>query len=174
MVPVSGRGGALMAIGRNAGVMRPVAKPMEPAHVPDRMLAKILLTVAVVVAGTRFVACMPHRPTAYYMIDELFAKGLRAHEDEIMRVHGWVQSGSIERVYGDHGIHRFILQKGGRSLQAQVEGPLPDTFRDQAEVIVAGRLVDRGGWRIEGTAMIAKCPGKYDGVPPRTLELGFQ
>jgi cytochrome c-type biogenesis protein CcmE len=140
---------------------------MEPAHVPDRILVKIMLAVVVVAAGIRFVACTPHRPTAYYMTDELFANGLRAHEDETMRVHGWVQRGSIERPCDDHGIHRFVLQKGGRSLQVQVQvqGSLPDTFRDQAEVIVTGTLVHEDGWRLEGTAMIAKCSDRYNGAP---------
>ena len=35
----------------------------------------------------------------------------------------------------------------------QVSGALPDTFRDQAEVIATGRLVYHDGWMIDGTAV---------------------
>lgn len=139
---------------------------MELVQVPYRTLAKVMLTVAVLAAGSRFVACGPRGAPSYYLADDLIASGLRAHAGEIVRVHGYVETGSIERLYGDDMRHRFMLVWHGVGLQVQANGPLPDMFRDQAEVIVTGQLVDHDGWMIDGTAVIAKCPGHYDGAPP--------
>ena len=140
---------------------------MELAQVSVRMLVKIVLTAVVVTAGGRFLATRPRGAPSYYMVDDLVASGLRAHAGEIVRVHGFVEAGSLERVYGDDLVHRFRILWHGVGLPVQVSGTLPDVFRDQSEVIVTGQLVDRDGWRIDGTAVIERCPGKYDGAPPR-------
>jgi cytochrome c-type biogenesis protein CcmE len=155
---------------------------MELALVPDRRLVKIVLALLVLGAAGRFVACTSRPSPPYYLADELIARGLHAHEGREVRVHGFVATGSIDRVSdrvsggvsGDDAVHRFMLVWHGAGLQVQVRGPLPDMFRDQAEVIVTGRLVDRDGWRIEGTAVIAKCAGKYEGAPPRPREIVFE
>jgi cytochrome c-type biogenesis protein CcmE len=141
---------------------------MELAQVSVRRLVKIVLTLVVVTVWGRFLAEPPPDRSRYYLADDLLASGLRAHDGETVRVHGFVEAGTIERLYGDDLLHRFRLIWHGVGLPVQASGPLPDTFRDQAEVIVAGQLVYRdGGWRIEGTAVMAKCPGKYDGAPAR-------
>jgi cytochrome c-type biogenesis protein CcmE len=160
---------------RNAAAARLVHGPMELAQVSVRRLVKIVLTVVVVTAGVRFLAERPRGGSSYYLADDLIASGLRAHEGEPLRVHGFVEAGTIERMYGDDLLHRFRLIWHGVGLPVRASGPLPDTFRDQAEVIVAGRLVHRDGeWRIEGTAVMAKCPGKYDGAPARPALPTFQ
>lgn len=138
---------------------------MELAQVPDRMFAKIFLTFVVVVAGSRFAARTWHDASTYHLVDDLVAGGLRAHEGEVVRVHGYVVTNSLQRLDGDDALHSFLLVWNGVALRAEVHGLLPDTFRDQAEVIVTGTLVHRDGWRLEGTAVIAKCTGKYEGAP---------
>ena len=161
--------------GRNAVAVRRVLGPMELAQVSVRRLVKIVLTAVVVTAGVRFLAEKPRGESRYYLADDLIASGLGAHEGETLRVHGFVEAGSIERLYGDDLLHRFRLIWHGVGLPVEASGPLPDTFRDQAEVIVAGKLVYRnGGWRIEGTDVMAKCPGKYDGAPVRPAVPTFQ
>ena len=147
---------------------------MELAQVSARTLVKLALTVAVLAAGVRLAACGPRGAPRYYLADELIATGLRAHEGEVVRVHGWVGTGSIARLYGDDSLHRFMLVWQGVGLPVEVSGALPDTFRDQAEVIVTGRLVHRDGWRLEGTAVIAKCSSNYQGARPGTRKDVFQ
>jgi cytochrome c-type biogenesis protein CcmE len=144
---------------------------MELAQVPDRMFAKIFLAVVVVVAASRFAVRTAHDASNYHLVDDLVASGLRAHEGEVVRVHGYVVTGSLERLDGDDALHRFLLVWGGVALRAEVRGPLPDTFRDQAEVIVTGTLVQRDGWRIEGTAVIAKCSDRYEAGPARPADV---
>ena len=158
----------------NAAAAWLVLGPMELAQVSVRRLVKIVLTGVVVTVGGRFLAERPHGAPPYYLADDLIASGLGAHEGETLRVHGFVETGSIERLYGDDTLHRFLLMWHGIGLRVQVNGPLPDTFRDQAEVIVIGRLVHHDGWMIDGTAVIAKCPGKYDGAPATPVAAQFK
>ncbi len=159
----------------NVAWARMVLGPMELAQVSVRRLLKIVLTIVVVTAGVRFLAERPRGVPSYYLADDLVASGLGAHEGETVRVHGFVETGSIERMYGDDLLHRFRLIWHGVGLPVQASCLLPDTFRDQAEVIVAGRLVHRDGeWRIEGTAVMAKCSGKYDGALTRPALPAFQ
>ena len=138
----------------------------QVSQISGRRLAKVALTAVIVTAGLAWIAERPDGAPRYYLADELLASGLRTHEGQMVRVHGFVEAGSLERLYGDDLLHRFRLRWRGVGLPVQVSGPLPDALRDEAEVIVTGQLVERDGWRIEGTAVIARCPGKYDGAPP--------
>lgn len=47
-----------------------------------------------------------------------------------------------------------------KSVTVRYEGVVPDTFKDDAEVIVTGVLADDG--HFEGEELIAKCPSKYE------------
>ncbi len=146
---------------------------MELVQVPGRVLAKVALSAAVVAAGVAWgVARPPHAPP-YYLVDDLVAGGLRAHEGELVKVHGYIQPGTIERLYGDDNLHRFMLSRGGVGLRVDMTGPLPDTFRDRADVIVTGRIAHEDAWTLAGNAVIAKCPTRYDGGPA-TLEPKFK
>jgi cytochrome c-type biogenesis protein CcmE len=147
---------------------------MELAQVPDRMFAKIFLSVVVLAAGGRLVACGPHGTPSYYLADELIATGLAAHEGEELRIHGYVATGSIERLYGDDLLHEFMLVWHGVGLRVHVTGELPDTFRDQSEVIATGQIVHRDGWMLEGTAVIAKCTSNYQGAAARSSDVVFK
>lgn len=47
-----------------------------------------------------------------------------------------------------------------RSVTVRYEGVVPDTFKDDAEVIVTGVLQPDG--RFVGSELLAKCPSKYE------------
>ncbi len=80
--------------------------------------------------------------------------------DENMRLHGKVVNGSIRR--GDVGSLRirFIAHEGGVQAPVVYTGVVPDTFRDDSEVVV------EGGYGRDGTfnahTLYAKCPSKYE------------
>lgn len=80
--------------------------------------------------------------------------------DENMRLHGRVVNGSIRR--GDVGSLRirFIAHEGGVQAPVVYTGVVPDTFRDDSEVVV------EGGYGRDGTfnahTLYAKCPSKYE------------
>lgn len=144
---------------------------MEHAQ-PPSVLAKILLSIAVATLGIAFAVARPRGDPDYFMVDGLMATGLAAHEGRDMRVHGYVQAGSIREV--NDGSHLFTLQFHGVSLRVSVSGVLPDTFKDQSELVVRGRLEKRDdGWTLDGTELLAKCATKYDGSQ-RNLNAKFE
>jgi len=145
---------------------------MQSAHVPDRLLVKIVLTAAVAVAGVWLsLERLEHHPH-YFLVDELAATGLRPHEGVYLRVHGFVVAGSILPDTADPTTHRFMLTRNGVALRTVFHGPLPDTFKDQSEVVVSGKLTHGGGsWFIEGDEMFTKCGGKYEAASPKASSL---
>ena len=147
-------------------------------------LAKIALTAAVAVAGVGFLVKSSLGSAQHYkMVDELLADGdFSQWEGKEMKVHGWVQAGSItEKVVDQETKRTFLLAREGKKIRIFNKGPKPDTFKDQSEVVATGHLVpakdmkplaDALGVQIEAdmpyvvdsTDLMAKCPSKYDGA----------
>lgn len=146
-------------------------------------LGKILLTAVVVVVGVGFfIRSSVSRAQQYMMVDDLMANDLSSFTDKELKVHGWVESGSIvEKIVAQESHRTFLLQKAGKKIRVFSVGPKPDTFKDQSEVVATGHLVPAAkmkevaeglGIRIESdapyvvdaTELMAKCPSKYDGA----------
>lgn len=143
---------------------------MDIAQAPDRASVKIFASVSVLVLSMALAAGSTP-PSRYMFVDDVVARA-----DDLahmpLRVHGFVQPGSIER-FGR--LYRFVLAREERALVTWSEGPLPDAFRDGSEVIVNGHLVrTANGWLLEGTTVIAKCPTKYDGGQDARLDALFK
>ena len=139
--------------------------------ITERVVAKLALTATVLAITIAFAVSARRSDPPYLFVHELIANGLQSRQGQELRLHGFVQ-GCLEA--GSDTEHRFMLVNRGVGLRVNVNGALPDTFRDQAEVIVTGRLVKRGGWELDGTAVLAKCPGKYDGAPERLRPNKFE
>jgi cytochrome c-type biogenesis protein CcmE len=86
------------------------------------------------------------------------------------RVNGTVVSGSIERLPSGMEV-RFVMTDGSRSVPVRYHGIVPDTFVDQAAVVVEGRLVEDGTFVAH--KLLAKCPSKYEAAdePPAVAGL---
>jgi cytochrome c-type biogenesis protein CcmE len=70
----------------------------------------------------------------------------------------WVQRpGSLE--------YRFKVQSKGHVVQAYYTGILPDTFKDNSEVVLKGTL-GPDGFHVSPDGVIAKCPSKYEEKGP--------
>ena len=115
------------------------------------------------------------------MVDELDnggGVGVERWRDSELKVHGWVASGSIVRAVIDQELRQtFVLEKAGRQIHVFSKGPMPDTFKDGAEIIATGRLVDgEAGWVLDATDISAKCASHYGGVQPNPIKLdvGFR
>src|SRR4051794_21083265 len=81
----------------------------------------------------------------YLMVDEVIARGDSIARRDL-RVHGWVEAGSITtKVIDGHTLRSFILQKDGKRLRvfARWEA-VPDNFKDLSEIVAFGRLHERG------------------------------
>lgn len=93
------------------------------------------------------------------------------HVDEVMpqaatwvgrrlRLHGNVVSGTILKREGSLDF-KFALHRRGKWVEVSYTGIVPDSFKDCAELVLKGRLVDPKRFKAE--AISAKCPSKYDG-----------
>ncbi len=67
--------------------------------------------------------------------------------------------GTIERLPTGMDV-RFVMTDGQTELAVSYHGVIPDTFVDQAAVVVEGRLQDDGTFLAHN--LLAKCPSKYE------------
>ena len=99
----------------------------------------------------------------YKYVDEV-AAAPQEWEGKTLQVHGYVVPGTV-RGTADRLNWQFDLQgKGkGKVISATFHGAPPDTFKDDAEVVLTGRFGPQG---FHATEMTAKCPSKYEEAPP--------
>jgi len=129
---------------------------VEPT--PGGAIRIALSIVAAIGTLTLIVLAPPPRPR-YGMVDEV-AMHPRDWDHEQIRVHGWVRAGSIQRA---GRTTTFELTREGVRLAVSYVGLVPETLKDQSEVVVSGELVHDGdGWILGGTELMAKCATKYD------------
>ncbi len=75
------------------------------------------------------------------------------------RVNGTVSIGTIARMPTGLDV-RFVMTDGVTSVPVSYHGIIPDTFVDDAAVVVEGRLQDDGTFHAH--TLLAKCPSKYE------------
>jgi cytochrome c-type biogenesis protein CcmE len=97
----------------------------------------------------------------YKYVDEVTANP-DAWTGKKLQVHGYVVPGSIGRKR-ERQEYRFDIQRNGQTIRAFYTGAPPDTFKDDAEVVLTGTLTAEG---FMATDMTAKCPSKYEEAPP--------
>jgi cytochrome c-type biogenesis protein CcmE len=98
--------------------------------------------------------------TEYYKhVDEVMASR-QDWEGKRLQLHGFVVAGSILRK-PDSLEYKFKVQNKGQVVDAWYTGIVPDTFKDDAEVVLKGRL-SADGFRTEPNGVMAKCPSKYE------------
>ena len=96
------------------------------------------------------------------------------HVDEVMtqpdawygrklQLHGYVVPASILRRPNTLD-YRFQVQSKGKIVSAAYTGIVPDTFKDDAEVVLKGTL-SPSGFDVEPNGVMAKCPSKYEAKP---------
>jgi cytochrome c-type biogenesis protein CcmE len=126
---------------------------------------KVGLTAFVLVAafGTMLYTTMGESMQYYKYVDEVTANP-GAWEGKTLQVHGYVVPGSIGRKR-DALEYEFQLQRNGQVIRAYYSGIVPDTFKDDAEVVLTGHLTPNG---FMATEMTAKCPSKYEEAAPNT------
>lgn len=168
-----------------------------------RTLGKIAVTLTVALAGGGFLLYSSSEAAQHYeMVDKLVGGGLGAYQGKALKVHGFVEAGSIVDAIIDQEQKRtFVLQKGGKKIRVFSTGPVPDTFKDQSEVVASGRLLASGevqqladaicakartpvgcpirtdaeqAWVVQSTELMAKCPSKYEGATSNKLDTSFK
>jgi cytochrome c-type biogenesis protein CcmE len=84
----------------------------------------------------------------------------QAWEGKRLQLHGFVVPGSI-LIKRDSLEYKFKVQNKGSVVDASYTGIVPDTFKDDSEVVLKGRLTTTG-FHTEPNGVMAKCPSKYD------------
>jgi cytochrome c-type biogenesis protein CcmE len=132
---------------------------------------KFGIPITIILAAIAWLADTGYEQTKTYFktLPELAKMGDRAHTTRL-RVQGYVKSGSIVH---DGTQTRFLIVENpgdggndGRTLAVSYKGvdPLPDTFKDQAQALVDGKLAADGTF--EAKTVQAKCASKYEALPP--------
>jgi cytochrome c-type biogenesis protein CcmE len=119
-----------------------------------------LTTVVLVLAFAGLLWSTLREGTEYYKhVDEVMVQP-DAWYGKRLQLHGYVVPSSIMR-RRDSLDYRFEVQSKGQVVHATYTGIVPDTFKDEAEVVLKGTLTPQG-FTVEPNGVMAKCPSKYE------------
>ncbi|MCK5798753.1 MAG: cytochrome c maturation protein CcmE [Deltaproteobacteria bacterium] len=85
--------------------------------------------------------------------------------DKRLRLRGNIVEGTIQKKK-DSLTYRFAMYSKDRWVEVTYHGLVPDTFKDCAEVVVKGKLLDPGHFKAD--EITAKCPSKYSAEERRS------
>ena len=107
--------------------------------------------------------------TEYYKhVDEVMVEPAAWHGKKL-QLHGFAKQvaqkpGTLE--------YRFDVINNGHVVRAYYTGIVPDTFKDEAEVVLKGHLVDEANFPVAPNGVMAKCPSKYEEAPKFEAKTG--
>jgi cytochrome c-type biogenesis protein CcmE len=102
--------------------------------------------------------------TEYYIhVDEVM-KDPAAWQNKKLQLHGFVAD---LRQRPDSLDYKFHVRFNGQVIEARYTGVVPDTFKNESEVVLKGQL-HPDGFAVEPDGVMAKCPSKYNAQTPRT------
>jgi cytochrome c-type biogenesis protein CcmE len=130
-------------------------QPLETATSPKRRAKFVVGGALLAVAVPTLIVWALGRPGAasfYVTVSEAKARGVSSQD---YRVNGTVVPGSIER---DGLVTTFRVTDDEAEMAVTTDRPLPDTFKDESEVVVKG---DLEGSTFVATEVLAKCPSKF-------------
>jgi cytochrome c-type biogenesis protein CcmE len=103
----------------------------------------------------------------YYLTPSELASRVRADQSFYnvgMKMGARVVKGSIQRDVSSQTV-AFRVTDGVHSYPVVYRGLTPDTFTDEADVVVEGRLRPDGTFH--ATTLLAKCGSRYEAAPER-------
>ena len=132
---------------------------------------KVLLTIAVVVGGIAFLAYQSLGEVAPYAhVDEVLASPDKYAQERVIQIHGFAHNvPPAPKIVGDLSVTHFDLSSKGKTIAVKHSGVVPDTFKEEAETVVTGKLerTPDGSYLLTTIGgehgILAKCPSKYDG-----------
>jgi cytochrome c-type biogenesis protein CcmE len=125
----------------------------------SRINPKIALCVLILLVAFSVLFALSFRGSmVYYLTVSEFLTHPPSDLDGHFRVNGKVATGSIVKEQGVLGA-RFLVTDGKKTLPVIFRKELPDTFVDNAEVVVEGKMKDG---TFEAHTLFAKCPSKYE------------
>lgn len=129
-------------------------------------LAKIALTAFVLTGALGGLLWYSlEQDTAYYKhVDEVMASPDQ-WTGKSLQLHGFVVKGTWLQKPNTLQ-YQFKVENKGSVVHASYTGILPDTFKDEAEVVLKGRLTTDGNFEVAPNGVMAKCPSKYEEAKP--------
>ena len=134
--------------------------------------AKIALTAVVLLSALGGLMWYSlQQDTAYYKhVDEVLAsRGL--WKGKSLQLHGFVVKGTWGQKPNTLE-YQFKVENKGKTVLASYTGVLPDTFKDEAEVVLKGRLTSDDHFAVDPNGVMAKCPSKYEEKANYDLKTG--
>lgn len=127
----------------------------------------IAFTVVILAMGFLVMSGFNQETMLYYTtVKELKAKGPEAREQGF-RVAGRVLPGTVVKS-SDHLQVAFDIEEEGEVLRVVYKGILPDTFKENTEVLLEGRYLPTQ--EFQATNVLTKCASKYDPSETGTVE----
>ncbi len=125
----------------------------------DRKRLKFLILGCGIVAtmGGLLIVAMSGGATYYLTVAEFVAHPERGTAG--LRINGKVDTGSIVRAATGQDV-TFVMTDGTALLPIRYHGIVPNTFVDEANVVVEGQLAADGTF--DAHTLLAKCPSKYE------------
>jgi cytochrome c-type biogenesis protein CcmE len=97
----------------------------------------------------------------YYTVAEA-VELVQENSGKGIRVSGYVSSGTIKRDESASSVGFLVYDKNSdQTLPVVYQGIIPDTFGDDAEVVVEGNYRTEEGV-LHANVLLAKCPSKYE------------
>ena len=135
----------------------------------SRKKLKFMAGFAVIVVSLLYIVVSGFQKTAmyYFTVTELEARET-SFVGKRIKLAGKVVPGSIQKVEGDREV-KFLIWEPIEDSPGQFSdkrtvtfrGIIPDTFRDESEVVLEGMTNHQGVFVAE--TLLAKCPSKYEG-----------
>ena len=124
---------------------------------------KIALTSLVLVAalGGLMYTTLQDGTEYYIHVDEVMQEPT-AWQGKKLQLHGFVTD---LRQRPNSLDYKFNVQFNGKVIPAAYTGVVPDTFKNDSEVVLKGKLHGEG-FSVEPNGVMAKCPSKYNAQTP--------
>jgi len=128
--------------------------------------AKIAVTAVVLLSafGGLLWYSLQQDAAFYKHVDEVMASP-DEWKDKPLQLHGFVVKNTWMQKPNTLE-YQFKVENKGSVMHASYTGILPDTFKDEAEVVLTGRMTSVGNFEVAPNGVMAKCPSKYEEAKP--------
>jgi cytochrome c-type biogenesis protein CcmE len=117
-----------------------------------------LTSLVLVVAFSGLLYTTMGEATEYYKhVDEVMTQPEQWYGKKL-QLHGFAKKVTRTRSSLEY---RFQVESNGQIVAATYKGVVPDTFKDDAEVVLKGTLSPEG-FTVAPNGVMAKCPSKYE------------
>lgn len=123
---------------------------------------KLFLAAAVfaVAVGYLFITGLGSESVYYLEVSELLQQPEK-YNSKGMRVSGDVVTGTVVKDFKKQYLEFDMADAAGKTMRVIYKGIIPDTFKEDIQVIVEGRY-DKGAMVFNAATVLTKCPSKYE------------